>query len=171
MSMVQYYGGVVMLASDLLPFLKVYAASFFVIPLLRWLWIKNKNMKIDSRNEVKLQNAVRLPSNPRRDESHLVLVWEIALNLYSRYRRWTDVSVHHDGGRIVCILPVLMYHAQCDAIAQDYLLQSPASRQKLMDASRLASEDVISRDRIVFKSNETIEDMDLNDFDEQLKSG
>ena len=128
-------------------------------------------MKIDSRNEVKLQNAVRLPSNPRRDESHLVLVWEIALNLYSRYRRWTDVSVHHDGGRIVCILPVLMYHAQCDAIAQDYLLQSPASRQKLMDASRLASEDVISRDRIVFKSNETIEDMDLNDFDEQLKSG
>ena len=45
------------------------------------------------------------------------------------------------------------------------------SKQKLLDASRLASVDVISRDRIVYKSNDSVEDMDLNDFDERLKSG
>ena len=58
MRMAHEYGGIVLLAADLLPFLKVYAASFFIIPLLRWLWIRMKNSKIDERNQTKLVNAV-----------------------------------------------------------------------------------------------------------------
>ena len=142
----QYYGGIVMLAADLLPFLKVYAASFFVIPLVRWLWIKSRNAKIDARNEVKLQNAVR------------------------RARKHT-IAACRPPGRLASSKPRTEAPLSSFARAQDYLLASPVSKQKLLDASRLASVDVISRDRIVYKSNESVEDMDLNDFDERLKSG
>ena len=48
--MAQIYGGVVSLAIGLLPFLKVYAAGFFAIPLVRWLLNRNTNKEIDARN-------------------------------------------------------------------------------------------------------------------------
>ena len=107
-SLVYEFGGVVQLAAELLPFLKFYAASFFAIPLLRWLWIRRKNASIDARNEVKLQNA--------------------------------------------------------DALSYP----SPRTQQKLLDATRLSNIDVISRERIVFSSDDTVADTDLSDFDRKL---
>lgn len=107
-SLVYEFGGVVQLAAELLPFLKFYAASFFAIPLLRWLWIRRKNASIDARNEVKLQNA--------------------------------------------------------DALSYP----SPQIQQKLLDATRLSNIDVISRERIVFSSDDSVADTDLSDFDRKL---
>ena len=45
---------------------------------------------------------------------------------------------------------------------------SPQIQQKLLDATRLSNIDVISRERIVFSSDDSVADTDLSDFDRKL---
>lgn len=42
--------------------MQVYAGSFFVIPLVRWLSVKRKNDQIENRNKARLQFARALES-------------------------------------------------------------------------------------------------------------
>eukprot|EP00850_Spirogloea_muscicola_P011054 SM000067S20331 [mRNA] locus=s67:471470:475533:+ [translate_table: standard] len=52
--------GLVGFVSRSLPFLQVYAGSFFAIPAIRWLFLQRKNEKIKARNDSRVQRAVSL---------------------------------------------------------------------------------------------------------------
>ena len=56
----QTYGGVVSLAVGLLPYLKVYAAVFFAIPVVRWLLNRGTNKAIGERNARRMMAFKRL---------------------------------------------------------------------------------------------------------------
>ncbi|CAN6991670.1 unnamed protein product [Brassica oleracea var. botrytis] len=54
--------GFITFVKNIYPLLQVYAGSFFVIPLVRWLSVKRKNDQIESRNKARLQFARALES-------------------------------------------------------------------------------------------------------------
>ncbi|KAL3825765.1 hypothetical protein ACJIZ3_021794 [Penstemon smallii] len=54
--------GFISFVSNIFPLLQIYAASFFVIPLIRWLLIQNMNAKIIKRNRAREQRAKALDS-------------------------------------------------------------------------------------------------------------
>jgi len=55
----------------LFPFLRVYAAAFFVLPLLRWLWIRRVNDSIAARNEARSGAAATLAAPSRETAAKL----------------------------------------------------------------------------------------------------
>ncbi|CAH8330303.1 unnamed protein product [Eruca vesicaria subsp. sativa] len=54
--------GFITFVKNIYPLLQVYAGSFFVIPLVRWLSVKRKNDQIENRNKARLQFARALES-------------------------------------------------------------------------------------------------------------
>ncbi|KAJ3675105.1 hypothetical protein LUZ60_004147 [Juncus effusus] len=50
-------GGLISFVAQLYPLLQVYAASFFTIPLVRWLLLQKTNSEITKRNEARLERA------------------------------------------------------------------------------------------------------------------
>eukprot|EP00898_Chlorokybus_atmophyticus_P006103 jgi/Chlat1/6494/Chrsp45S06065 len=60
MTVRQISSGIVSLTASILPFLRVYAVSFFAIPLARWFWNKRANEEIDKRNNERRRWAVGL---------------------------------------------------------------------------------------------------------------
>lgn len=56
-------GGALPLVRVLMPYLKAYAVAFFAIPLLRFLEITRRNIKVDRRNQARLRAAELLSSS------------------------------------------------------------------------------------------------------------
>ncbi|KAG6437240.1 hypothetical protein SASPL_102152 [Salvia splendens] len=54
--------GFISFVSEIFPLLQIYAGSFFVIPLIRWFLVQNKNAKIAKRNQAREQRARALES-------------------------------------------------------------------------------------------------------------
>ncbi|XP_047308538.1 uncharacterized protein At5g03900, chloroplastic-like [Impatiens glandulifera] len=54
--------GFISFVGTIFPWLQVYAASFFLIPLARWLLIRNKNAQIENRNSAREKFAQALNS-------------------------------------------------------------------------------------------------------------
>ncbi len=53
-------GGVVGLVSFLYPVLLAYGIGFLVIPLVRYLWLKGRNAKVEARNALRQQQSLKL---------------------------------------------------------------------------------------------------------------
>ena len=56
----QQLGGLVAFVDSIFGFLFAYATAFFAIPLVRFLWLKSKNSKIQQRNQKRQQLAMEL---------------------------------------------------------------------------------------------------------------
>ncbi|XP_077241291.1 iron-sulfur cluster biosynthesis family protein [Tasmannia lanceolata] len=50
-------GGFISFVADIFPILQIYAASFFAIPLFRWVLLREKNAQIEKRNQAREQQA------------------------------------------------------------------------------------------------------------------
>lgn len=83
--MAQTYGGVVSLAIGLLPFLKVYAAGFFAIPLIRFIFNLNTNKGIGERNARRVLAFNRLKQMDPGESSCLFLSVPLVLVLASDF--------------------------------------------------------------------------------------
>uniref|UniRef100_A0A2N9F7J8 Iron-sulfur cluster biosynthesis family protein n=1 Tax=Fagus sylvatica TaxID=28930 RepID=A0A2N9F7J8_FAGSY len=55
--------GLIKFVGDIFPLLQIYAGSFFAIPLIRWFLVRNRNAKIEKRNQARQQcaRALELP--------------------------------------------------------------------------------------------------------------
>ncbi|TVQ21430.1 MAG: hypothetical protein EA367_05955 [Leptolyngbya sp. DLM2.Bin15] len=59
-ALVAELGGLVVLVNGLFPFLFAYGTAFLSIPLIRYLWLKGRNSKVEARNERRQQQAIAL---------------------------------------------------------------------------------------------------------------
>jgi hypothetical protein len=59
-ALVAELGGLVVLVNGLFPFLFAYGTAFLGIPLIRYLWLKVRNSKVEARNERRQQQAIAL---------------------------------------------------------------------------------------------------------------
>ncbi len=59
-ALVAELGGLVVLVNGLFPFLFAYGTAFLGIPLIRYLWLKGRNSKVEARNERRQQQAIAL---------------------------------------------------------------------------------------------------------------
>ncbi|KAL0728644.1 hypothetical protein Bca4012_024737 [Brassica carinata] len=108
--------GFITFVKNIYPLLQVYAGSFFVIPLVRWLSVKRKNDQIENRNKARLQFARALESPDVTLRRKLVSARDMAQNTVIGKER-------------------IVYSTERDMIEQDYEAEEWDRRFREVDKS------------------------------------